>query len=168
VARRQAGLQLKNHLASNDEAVKVKYQERWLQMDPVVRDYVKNNILGALGAEGYRPSAAAQCIQYVAAVELPRNMWPNLLQVLVGNVTNASSTEMCKEATLEAIGYICQDIDTKCLEEKSNEILTAIVHGMKREEPSNHVRLAATNALLNSLEYTQANFEKEVKQESVF
>lgn len=48
------------------------------------------------------------------------------------------------------------------LASQSNEILTAIVHGMKREEPSNHVRLAATNALLNSLEFTKANFEKEV------
>lgn len=27
---------------------------------------------------------------------------------------------------------------------------------------SNHVRLAATNALLNSLEFTKANFDKEV------
>jgi importin subunit beta-1 len=50
------------------------------------------------------------------------------------------------------------------LEDKTNEILTAIVHGMKRDEPSNHVRLAATNALLNSLEFTRANFEKEVSR----
>ena len=34
---------------------------------------------------------------------------------------------------------------------------------MKREEPSDHVRLAATNALLNSLEFTKANFDKEVR-----
>jgi importin subunit beta-1 len=54
--------------------------------------------------------------------------------------------------------------DDRCLEEKTNEILTAIVHGMKRDETSNHVRLAATNALLNSLEFTRANFEKEVSQ----
>ena len=53
--------------------------------------------------------------------------------------------------------------DQRCLEEASNEILTAIVHGMKREEPSDHVRLAATNALLNSLEFTKANFDKEVR-----
>jgi len=65
---------------------------------------------------------------------------------------------------LEAIGYICQDIqDHLCLEAKSNEILTAIVHGMKRDEPSSHVRLAATNALFNSLEFTRANFEKETE-----
>jgi len=52
--------------------------------------------------------------------------------------------------------------DDRCLEDKTDDILTAIVHGMKRDETSNHVRLAATNALLNSLEFTRANFEKEV------
>lgn len=45
---------------------------------------------------------------------------------------------------------------------QSNEILTAIVHGMKKDEPSDYVRLAATNALLNSLEFTKANFDNEV------
>lgn len=161
VARRQAGLQLKNRLTSNDETIKLQYQERWLAMPEDIRTYVKTNIVGSLGTEGYRPSAAAQCTQYVAVIELPRNLWPNLIQVLVENVTNPSSTEMCKEATLEAIGYICQDIDQRCLEERTNEILTAIVHGMKSSEPSNHVRLAATTALLNSLEFTRANFDKE-------
>ena len=165
MARRQAGLQLKNCLTSNDEAVRARVQERWLSMPEDIRGYVKNNILGALGSEGYRPSAAAQCVQYVAVMELPRNEWNDVLSLLVGNVTDPASTEMRKEATLEAIGYICADIDQRCLEEKANQILTAIVHGMKREEPSNHVKLAATNALLNSLEFTRANFEKEVSGE---
>ena len=130
-----------------------------------MRAYIKSNIVSALGSEGYRPSAAAQCIQCVAVVELPRNLWPDLMQVLVNNVTSPTSSEMIKEATLEAIGYICQDIQEHgCLEAKSNEILTAIVHGMKRDEPSPHVRLAATNALFNSLEFTRANFEKDVSK----
>lgn len=47
---------------------------------------------------------------------------------------------------------------------QSNHILTAIVHGMKRDEASNRVRLAATNALLNSLEFTKSNFETEVRK----
>ena len=130
-----------------------------------MRAYIKSNIVSALGSEGYRPSAAAQCIQCVAVVELPRNLWPDLMQVLVNNVTSPTSSEMIKEATLEAIGYICQDIQEHgCLEAKSNEILTAIVHGMKHDEPSPHVRLAATNALFNSLEFTRANFEKDVSK----
>ena len=48
------------------------------------------------------------------------------------------------------------------LAHQSNEILTAIVQGMRKEEPSDKVRLAATRALLNSLEFTKTNFEKEV------
>lgn len=52
--------------------------------------------------------------------------------------------------------------DPEQLQDKSNEILTAIIQGMRKEEPSNNVKLAATNALLNSLEFTKANFDKEV------
>lgn len=119
-------------------------------------------------------------------IELPLNQWPEVINVLCSNVIDESSTEMVKEASLEAIGYICQDIvssqickrfflsipnwyvnidfsqDHDCLASHSNNILTAIVHGMRKEVPSRHVRLAATTALLNSLEFTKANFEKEV------
>jgi importin subunit beta-1 len=119
-------------------------------------------VLESLGTETLRPSSAAQCVACVACAELPHGLWPELIQCLLRNVTNPSSTEMMKESTLEAIGYICQDIEPEILQPQSNEILTAIVHGMKKEEPSNHVRLAATNALLNSLEFTKANFDKEV------
>lgn len=168
VARRQAGLQLKNYLASNDEAGKAQRQQRWLKIDPSIRSSIKRDALGPLGLEGNRPSAAAQCIQHIAVVELPQNLWPDLLEVLIRNTSDIrvlSSTEMFKEATLAAIGYICQDVRSHCLEEKFNDILTAIVRFMKLDEPSNHVRLAATNALFNSLVLARANFEKEARLE---
>lgn len=57
---------------------------------------------------------------------------------------------------------LCSFQDPEQLQDKSNEILTAIIQGMRKEEPSNNVKLAATNALLNSLEFTKANFDKEV------
>ena len=66
-----------------------------------------------------------------------------------------------KEATLETIDYICQEIEFGILADQCNQILTAIVHGMRKDEPSNRVKLAATNALHNSLEFTKANFDKD-------
>lgn len=51
-------------------------------------------------------------------------------------------------------------ISAEVLEHQSNQILTAIIQGMRKAEPSNHVRLAATTALLNSLEFTKANFDQ--------
>ena len=35
---------------------------------------------------------------------------------------------------------------------------------MKRDVPDDHVRLAATNALLNSLEFTKQNFERDAER----
>lgn len=161
VARMAAGLQLKNYLTSKDAAVRSQYQERWLSFPEAIRSYVKQNALASLGTETIRPSSAAQCVAYIAVAELPQGHWPDLIQLLTQNITNPGSTEMTKEATLEAIGYICQDIEPEVLVSQSNDILTAIVHGMRKDEPSDHVKLAATNALLNSLEFTKANFEKE-------
>lgn len=125
-------------------------------------EYLLLQILGALGTENNRPSSAAQCVAYVAVAELPVGQWSELIPLLVNNVVNPSSTEMMKEATLETIGYICQEIESEVLVSQSNEILTAIIHGMKGSSTSNHVRLAATSALYNSLEFTKGNFEKEV------
>eukprot|EP00096_Caligus_rogercresseyi_P011617 TRINITY_DN461_c1_g1_i1.p1 TRINITY_DN461_c1_g1~~TRINITY_DN461_c1_g1_i1.p1 ORF type:complete len:884 (+),score=288.24 TRINITY_DN461_c1_g1_i1:73-2724(+) len=162
VSRRQAGIQLKNSIRGHSEDVS---RSSWLCSVPQgVREHVKRNVLGSLGTEGYRPSAAAQCVQHIAAIEVPQGLWPNIIDVLVENVTSQGSTEMLREAALEALGYICQDSETENLEVKSNQILTAIVHGMKSDEGSNHVRLAATNALFNSLEFTRANFDKETER----
>ena len=65
-------------------------------------------VLGALGTEQTRPSSAAQCVAYIAVTELPVQQWPDVMERLVMNVTAAGATDSVKEATLEAIGYICQ------------------------------------------------------------
>ena len=161
VARMAAGLQLKNQLTSKDPQMKFQYQQRWLEIPVEIREFIKKNILGALGTENNRPSSAAQCVAYVAVAELPVGQWGDIIQRLVSNVANPISTEMMKEATLETIGYICQEIESDVLVPQSNQILTAIIHGMKGSSTSNHVRLAATSALYNSLEFTKGNFEIE-------
>ncbi|XP_017082406.1 LOW QUALITY PROTEIN: importin subunit beta [Drosophila eugracilis] len=164
VARMAAGLQLKNHLTSKDEKISQQYQDRWHQFPSETRELIKNNILAALGTENTRPSCAAQCVAYVAVIELPINRWPMLIQTLVNKVVSEGSSEMHRESALEAIGYICQDIRFGVLENQSNDVLTAIIHGMRKVEPSNHVRLAATTALHNSLEFTKSNFEKDMER----
>ena len=47
-------------------------------------------------------------------------------------------------------------------ESQSKHILAAIVNGMRKEEKSDHVKLAACNALINSLEFSRSNFSKDV------
>uniref|UniRef100_A0A8C7FC86 Karyopherin (importin) beta 1 n=1 Tax=Oncorhynchus kisutch TaxID=8019 RepID=A0A8C7FC86_ONCKI len=110
VARVAAGLQVKNSLTSKDPDVKTRYQQRWLAIDANARREIKNFVLQTLGTETYRPSSASQCVAGIACAEIPVTQWPELIPQLVANVTDPSSTEHMKESTLEAIGYICQDI----------------------------------------------------------
>ncbi|XP_077997215.1 importin subunit beta-1-like [Glandiceps talaboti] len=164
VARMAAGLQLKNALTSKDPTIRVNLQQRWMAIDAQFRDSIKRYVLQTLGTELQRPSSAAQCVACIACAEIPHDQWPDLITTMVQNVTSPTSTESLKESTLEAIGYMCQDMEPEHLAHKSNEILTAIVQGMRKEEPSNQVRLAATMALLNSLEFTKANFDKDAER----
>ena len=65
-------------------------------------------VLGALGTEQNRPSSAAQCVAYIAVTEIPVGQWPDVIERLTSNITSPTATDMLKESTLEAIGYICQ------------------------------------------------------------
>ncbi|VDN24672.1 unnamed protein product [Gongylonema pulchrum] len=134
---------------------------RWLALPVDVREFVKQNVVQTLGTEQFRPSVAAQCVAAIACAEIPEELWPNVIDHLKNNVIT-SNNEVLRESSLEALGYICQDISGTKLESQANLILTAIVHGLRKDEPSNHIRLAAANAMMNSLEFTKENFNREV------
>mgnify|MGYP003683461529 CR=1 FL=1 len=50
---------------------------------------------------------------------------------------------------------------------KSNQILTAVVQGMRKEEPNNDVRRAATVALNNALESVKSNFDNATERDYI-
>lgn len=106
--------------------------------------------------------AAAQFIAAIAAIEIPRNQWPELMPTLVQNV--GEGQDHVKQASLTTIGFICETEDAdlrESLAQHSNAILTAVVQGARKEEPNNDVRVAAITALGDSLEFVRTNFENE-------
>ena len=48
------------------------------------------------------------------------------------------------------------------MESRSNEILTAVVAGMRADEPDPKIKVAATKALCNALEFAKSNFDVSV------
>jgi importin subunit beta-1 len=55
-------------------------------------------------------TAAAQVISAIAAAELPQGQWTDLIQTLLQNVANPSSPASLKQSTLQAIGFVCEEI----------------------------------------------------------
>lgn len=46
-------------------------------------------------------------IAAIAEIELPMGQWPELIRLLLDNVTSTDNADL-KTSTLEAIGYVCE------------------------------------------------------------
>ncbi|TDL26856.1 ARM repeat-containing protein [Rickenella mellea] len=159
--RNAAGLALKNTLSARESARQQEYSTRWLALDQASKGKVKQDSLMALGSSTQRAgSVAAQVVAAIAAVELPAGQWTELIELLLSFVNNPDNVNL-RIATLQTIGFICESIKPEILSVRSNEILTAVIYGARKDEPSTDVQLAAINALFNSLEFVRDNFERE-------
>jgi importin subunit beta-1 len=101
----------------------------------------------------------------IAAIELPRGEWPDLMTFLVDSVASGSSS--LKQSTLTTIGFICESDDMELRETlgtQSNAILTAVIQGARKEEADTDVRLAALTALSDATEFVRTNFENEAER----
>lgn len=139
-------------------------QAKWLQQtDDETKTRVKELTLQTLSSSNTQAgTAAAQVISSIAAIELPRGQWNDLLPYLVKNVSEGADHQ--KQSSLTTIGYICESQDPElrmALITHSNAILTAVVQGARKEEANIEVRLAAITALGDSLEFVGNNFKHE-------
>ncbi|KAF0503152.1 ARM repeat-containing protein [Gigaspora margarita] len=159
--RNSAGLALKNSLVSSEASRRNEITQRWLNMDEPTRQQIKQAVLATLGSSDQRAAAtAAQVVSAIAAIELPTGQWTDLMKTLLENVTTTDNSQL-KIATLTAIGFVCESIDSDILAAQSGAILTAVVSGARKEEPNQEVRKAAIDALYNSLEFIRENFDRE-------
>ncbi|KAI1958957.1 karyopherin Kap95 [Ophidiomyces ophidiicola] len=162
--RTAAGLALKNAFSFRDLARLREVQGRWVhQITPQVKTAVKELALKTLASSDSRAGqSAGQFIASIAAIELPRNEWQDLMNTLVQNVSGGS--DHLKQSSLVTIGFICESEDPdlrESLNAYSNAILTAVVQGARKEEPNNDVRNSAITALSDAIEFVRSNFENE-------
>ncbi|KAI9766932.1 MAG: karyopherin beta [Geoglossum simile] len=162
--RTAAGIALKNAFSAREYSRLQEVQQKWLQqVDLNVKRSVKELALATLSSNHIRAGqSAAQVVASIAAIEIPKDHWPDLMSALVNNVGEGSTH--LKQASLATIGFICESEDPELrdsLTQHSNAILTAVVQGARKEEPNSDVRHAAIVALGDSLEFVRTNFDNE-------
>ncbi|PPQ77891.1 hypothetical protein CVT25_015378 [Psilocybe cyanescens] len=159
--RNAAGLALKNALTAREAPRQTELTNKWLSLNNEIKLKIKQDALITLGSSNAKAGAfASQVVSAIAAVELPAGHWPDLIEILLGFVNNQTNANL-RIATLQTVGYICEAIKPEILSLRSNEILTAVIHGARKEEPSPEVQLAAIHALYNSLEFVRENFDRD-------
>ncbi|THU68231.1 hypothetical protein C4D60_Mb08t01740 [Musa balbisiana] len=162
-SRRLAGIILKNSLDAKDAVRKEELTQRWVSVDPSIKSQIKDSLLRTLGSSvSDARQTSSQVIAKVASIEVPRREWQELIGLLLNNMTQPDAPAPLKQSTLEALGYVCEEVSPQDLEQDQvNAILTAVVQGMNQAEHSSEVRLAAVKALYNALDFAQTNFENE-------
>lgn len=165
-SRRLAGIVLKNSLDAKEAATKDQLVQQWIAIDNTFKFQIKSSLLNTLGSAVQEAShTAAQVIAKIASIEIPRKEWPELVGSLLANMTQSDKPSSLKQATLETLGYVCEEISHEDLvQDEVNSVLTAVVQGMNVSEQSPEVRLAATKALLNALDFARTNFENEMER----
>ncbi|CAL9220098.1 unnamed protein product [Arabidopsis halleri] len=165
-SRRLAGILLKNSLDAKDSARKDHLVKQWFAIDVALKSQIKDRLLKTLGSSALEARhTSAQVIAKVASIEIPQKQWPELVGSLLNNMTQQGSPAHLKQSTLETLGYVCEEISHHDLvQDEVNSVLTAVVQGMNQSENTAEVRLAATKALLNALDFSQTNFENEMER----
>jgi len=163
--RQLAGLVLKNTMSSPDAAKQKELESRWTLQGVPVRAKIKAVTLQVLASPvGDARKTAAQVISRIAAIEMPHDQWPELIGQLVASVQQGSDD--LKEASFTTLGFVCEEVPEH-LEKHANSILNAINIGMQATQTNNKIKLAATKALVNSLEFTHNNFAEQRQRDMI-
>lgn len=160
-SRQLAGIYLKNVLKGEEDEIKEMKKRRWLEsVDAPTKAQIREVLLNQLlSSEHTVRHTAAQCIGALAAIDVPAQAWPELLPAFQAIVCGTGG-EPSKEATLEACGYMLEELDQGALDDaQTNTILTSIVDGIKEQEGRpDSTRRAAVVALQGALEFCNKNF----------
>ncbi|KAL3778284.1 hypothetical protein ACHAWO_006852 [Cyclotella atomus] len=164
-ARQLAGLHFKNLLVAKDDALQTEKHERWKALPAPQRSVIKSTVLSAIRSpvQTARHTAAQACAE-IATIELPYKEWPEFLTVLMENVTSTAADDGVKISSLECLGFTCERIamcdSPEIAPDVTDLMLTTIVDGIRPDRPDS-IRLAAAQALRNSLAFTRKNMENE-------
>ena len=160
--RAAAGVAVKNALTARESTRAAEYAARWMGLEDAARQEIKANALQTLTTEHTQASTqAASVIAAIAAIEIPQGSFRDLIPQLL-RASQEQSNARLRQAALQAIGFTCESLqNSDALREQSNEILTAVIQGARKEEVVPQVQLAALQALLNSLVFVRSNFERE-------
>jgi len=159
--RQLAGIQLKNVLDTKDNQKKILLEQQWMRQDEGTKIQIRNKVLATLHSQSFDArKTAAQVLAEFASVDLRHNQWLDVVGLILKNISEPQSLHGI-QSSLMAIGFLCDMCRAPALKHQTNQILTAVIQGM-RDESNIEIKLAATEALLNCLVFVEENFNRDV------
>lgn len=137
-------------------------QKEWLQMDEKKQNEIKLRILSSLASSVSQVrKAAGSSIAGICKIELPLGKWTDIILSLVNNSFNENMN--FRLASLETLGYICEELSSKTINPKDVElILTALIRNLNEDSCDENIAKICLTALNHSIDLADKNFKNPV------
>eukprot|EP01128_Nolandella_sp_AFSM9_P007767 TRINITY_DN435_c0_g1_i1.p1 TRINITY_DN435_c0_g1~~TRINITY_DN435_c0_g1_i1.p1 ORF type:complete len:876 (+),score=212.56 TRINITY_DN435_c0_g1_i1:26-2629(+) len=160
--RQRAATLLFGTLSAKDPTEKQFRYDRWLNKMPIeAKNQIKPLLLQTMthnDADARR--AATRAVAQIALIEIPQNQFVELVPMLIQNVLNTQKVPAeVREASLECLGMITEDIKAELLKDHADGILSAVIAGMRQEETNIMIKRKACSAMFSALEFCSKNFD---------
>ncbi|PFH31665.1 HEAT repeat-containing protein [Besnoitia besnoiti] len=190
LAKQIAAVTFKNCISAKDLVLDSAAAEKWRAVAEDAKQAMRLQLLAAIKTEHTQvANAVCQVLSKIGRIELPSDGFPELLPFLLTLVTEATIAPEASAATdasahrkvfgrnaLTCLAYLCEehaDIVEETGEEPAdvlseahcNNILTAVVQGMKDEDIQ--LKVAALKALYHALIFSKKNFDNQTEREYI-
>ncbi|KAI9292477.1 ARM repeat-containing protein [Neoconidiobolus thromboides FSU 785] len=158
--RQAAGLLLKNTIRPKFNAATGSESTKWNELQQAVKDDTKQELYGIIDEPNEKVALSiSQVFSTIAAIELPNNEWPDLIEMLCNAALD--NNDQANLNAIRTLGYVCQGANCTFLAHQSSRILAALLTvldpaGAKKIE----IRIETIRALLNSLEFLNPNIRE--------
>ena len=140
--------------------------QRWYSSDPDIRGYIKQKgYLTLQSPVKLASNAAAQLVSSIAVVEFQRNDWPDLMEKLFQQTSNANQYN--QEVALKCLSLICADVKPEYLRQYNSSILETAVRAIQEKKGPDTV-LHAERLISHSLKFIDNLFIQNPVRSSIF
>lgn len=163
LALRSAGVILKNAFyEARSESARQHKIHSWNAIDDQVRQFIQQCVLKALVSPvDEARKSAAQVVGSLGGIELDQGRWPDLVPGLYAAANSPQIADEVKVHVVQAMGFLCEMLDSSSVsEQNTNSLLTVMIDCMSSKR-LDQLQLAAITALLNTLDFAQANMNRE-------
>jgi len=106
---------------------------------------------------GVVKTQVASAVAAIAAIEIPRKEWMELIPSLCSNAAHENFD--VRLASLQALGFICEELSPEDLSnDLKNSVILALINNISTDASLIKSTELATKALLNALPYASQNF----------
>lgn len=124
---------------------------------------IKNKFLESLKTpKALVRSQISSILAAIACIELPRSEWDELVPTLCAHSKVTELNTDLRHASLQTLGYICEDMDPKHLnDEMKNQIIQVLVTNITDDVNAVEITRVAVKALQVSISYATKCFADE-------